>query len=278
VQESWATLFSSLSEKEKAKFSSYACNSLDDYLEKLKEACQREGERSYFLKVLEWFEPMFKTVELVLPAVSVGIQAYPNPGSLVLGGIVGVLDITRRLLRYQSLSLQMLAEMGRKVKILLEYERDVYKDDAQVQKTTLKAYGAIIAFCSKAFRFLTSEDGHLRARVKGFSLMIIKDFESQLGKEVQNFETHMEELEDRVRLCDRRRLMELHDNQEAYAKIGKTISAGLQRQGEILERLWKNQQDKDERSYSRSKFSGPFTNFFSRRESAEEKEGRKEVS
>jgi hypothetical protein len=31
------------------------------------------------------FEPIFKTVDLFMPTALVAIQAYPNPGSLILG-------------------------------------------------------------------------------------------------------------------------------------------------------------------------------------------------
>jgi hypothetical protein len=257
VREAWKSRCSSLGEEELRKFESYACSGLADYLEKIEAACQRHREESYGFKVIDWFEPLFKAVELFTPAVAVAIQAYPNPGSFVLGGIVGVLQTTRRLLSYQKLTVQMLAKMGKKARILLEYETDVYKDDYPVQRALVQVYGDIIAFCQKAFRFLT-ENGQLRAKVKGLGLILFRDYESQLGKEVQDFEYHIEDLEARACVCDKRRLKELRDSQEAHHKEFGQVFADtreyFQRQDGFLVNLLKREQDLRDRSYFQSSF------------------------
>jgi hypothetical protein len=251
VKEAWKSRCSSLGEEEWKKFESYACSSLADYLEKLEAACQRHREESYGFKIVEWFEPIFKAVELFTPAAAVAIQAYPNPGSLVLGGIVGVLQTTNRLLSYQKLTVQMLAKMGRKARKLLEYEKDVYKDDYPVQRALVQVYGDIIVFCQKAFRFLT-ENGQVRAKVKGLGLILIRDYESQLGKEVQDFEDNIEYLEEKACLCDKRRLKELRESQEAHHKeIGQLVADNqeyFQRHDSLLVNLLKREQDLRERS------------------------------
>lgn len=253
VKTAWSLRCSSLGEDERKTFESYACSGLADYLEKLEAACQKHREESYGFKVIDWFEPMFKAVELFTPAAAVAIQAYPNPGSLVLGGIVGVLQTTSRLLSYQKLTVQMLAKMGRKARILLEYEKDVYKDDFPVQKGLVEVYGDIIAFCQKALRFLT-ENGQLRAKVKGLGLVLFRDYESQLGKEVQDFEAHIEDLEARACLCDKRRLKELRDSQEAHRKEFGQVAADtreyFQRHDAFLANLEKREQDVRERTCS----------------------------
>jgi hypothetical protein len=257
VKEAWKSRCSSLGEEERKKFESYASSGLADYLEKLEAACQRHREEHYGFKVIAWFEPIFKVAELFTPVASVAIQAYPNPGSLVLGGVVAVLQITSRLLSYQKLTVQMLSKMGRKARILLDYEKDVYKDDYPVQKALVQVYGDIIAFCQKAFRFLT-ENGQLRAKVKGLGLILFRDYESQLNKEVQAFESHIEDLESRACLCDKKRLKELRDSQEAHHKqFGQIVSDTreyFQRHDDIIENLLKREQDLRERSCLQSSF------------------------
>jgi hypothetical protein len=197
-------------------------------------------------KIGTWFMPLFKAVELLTPAAGMAIQAYPNPGSLVLGGIIGILQLTNRLMFYQKSTLRMLVKMGRKAHILLEYERDVYKDDSAVQKAIIIVHGDILAFCQKAFRFLT-KNGELRARVKGLSLIMFKDYESQLGKEVEDFENDMENLKERLSISDRKRLMELRDSQKDQdKKLGQGFAESheyLKRQEDRFEKLYKREQD-----------------------------------
>ena len=245
-----------MGEEERKKFESYSCGSLADYVKKLEEACWRHKKESYALRILDWFEPILKAVELFMPPASMAIQAYPNPGSLVLGAIVGVLQITSRLLSYQKLTVQMLARMGRKARILLEYERDVYKDNDDVQIALVYVYGNIIAFCQKAFRFI-NEKGQLRAKVKG--LKLFNDFESQLGKEVQDFEDHIEDLQEKAWLCDKRRLKKLHDSQEAHHKQFGHIFAEtrdhMQRHDNFLDNWLKRDQDLRESPHVHSSFN-----------------------
>lgn len=236
-----------LKEEEVNLFESHACQNLAAYLERLELACQNHQRAR--LKIMEWFEPIFKAVELFTPAAAVAIQAYPNPGSLVLGGIVGILQITSRLIHFQKLTLQMLARMGRKAHVLLEYQTNVYKYDASVQKALVRVYGDIIAFCLKAFQILDGKE--LRARVKGVGLILFRDFESRLGTEAHNFESHLEDLQDRALMSDRRRLKEVHERQEAHhQKAGEAFDQAreqFQHNNELLENMFKRERDLRER-------------------------------
>lgn len=244
-----------MGKEERKKFESYACNGLSDYVQKLEAACWRHRKESYSLRILDWFEPILKAVELFIPSASLAVQAFPNPGSLVLGAIVGVLQVTSRLLNYQKLTVQMLARMGRKARILLDYEKDLYKDNDDVQIALVYVYGNIIAFCQKAFRFI-NDKGQLRAKVKG--LKLFNDFESQLGKEVQDFEHHIEDLQEKAWLCDKRRIKKLHDSQEAhYEQFGQVFAETrdhLQRHDDFLDSWLKKDEDLRERPHVQSSF------------------------
>ena len=59
--------------QERKKFESYACSGFADYLEKLETARQWHREESYTFKVIDWFEPIFKAVELFTFAAAVTI-------------------------------------------------------------------------------------------------------------------------------------------------------------------------------------------------------------
>lgn len=181
-----------------------------------------------------------------MPAVGVAIQAYPNPGSLILGGIIGAMQATSRFHDYQRLTVQLLARMGRKAHILQEYETMVYKSDIQVQKALVDVYGDMIQFCQKAVQF-TTKNGKLIARVKGFKLVMFRDFEAQLGSFAQAFETHIEHLETLGWLCDKKRLKDLHDNLNARYTTGEQAGADnsvhFQRLGAAMDHLLKRDRE-----------------------------------
>jgi hypothetical protein len=246
VTEAWKARCAELGEDERKKFESYACGGLADYLEKLKDACQKHGDENRALKIVDWFEPIFDAVELFMPAVTVAVQAYPNPGSLILGGIIGVMQATSRFQDYQRLTVQLLARMGRKAHILEEYETVVYKSDIQVQKALVDVYGDMIQFCQKAVQF-TTKNGKLIARVKGFKLVMFRDFEAQLGSLAQAFETHIEHLETLGWLCDKKRLKDLHDNLNARytaaEQAGTDNSVHFQRLGAAMDHLLKRDRE-----------------------------------
>jgi hypothetical protein len=237
-----------LKENEKKSFETLAltCNGLDEYVAKLQASCQEHQDGSVLFRVLDWFEPIFKVVELFMPVAATSIQAYPNPGSLVLGGIMAVVQTTGRVIRYQKLTLQMLTKMSIKAQVFSEYDKakDLYREDTEVQIALVKVYGDIIRFCSKAVRHITNENGELKAKVKRLVLSLITDFESRLGEEVDSFQIHVEQLQERALLCDKKRLKRIADNQEAQRQeLGLTLEKHFRRQGDdIREMIEKKEQ------------------------------------
>jgi hypothetical protein len=92
---------------------------------------------------------------------------------------------------------------------------------------------------------------------------LFRDYESQFGKEVQDFEDHMEDVQAGACLCDARRLKELRENQEAHHKeLGRMveetreIGRHLQRHADFVMNSWEREQDLRERSYIRLSFYG----------------------
>jgi len=253
VKEAWKTYSSTLTQDERKTFESYACDGFNSYMRKLEDACREHRDKSRAFKILDWFDPIFKAVELFLPAAKIAVQAYPNPGSLVLGGIVGVVQITNRFKNFQKLAMQNLARMGRKARILQEYETTVYKSDFWVQAALIQVYGDMMAFCLKAFR-LVSKNKKKMARVKGFRLLLIRDFEAQFGKEVEDFENHLEALEAHACLCDKKRLQELHNNLSEHNRAIGQVVAGNEEQreriDELVTQLWKRDQELQRRAYA----------------------------
>ena len=166
VAEAWKRVYERLKLKsdEKAAFESRTADGLQAYLSKLNDACERRSEGRF--SISSWFEPLFKAVELFTPAAAVAVQAYPNPASLVLGGIVGVLQVTERYRNYQKRAMQELAKMGTKTRKLLEAEVILYKNEDSVQRALVPVYGDIIEFCLAAFRFVTETKARVIGRGK----------------------------------------------------------------------------------------------------------------
>ena len=251
MREAWERRCSSLGDEERRQFESYACNGLAEYTTRLAAACQKHRDESKIFRVFDWFEPLLKAVDLFVPAAAVAIQAYPNPSSLVLGGIVATLQTTSRLLNYQKLAIQMLSKMGKKTVVFMEYEKEIYKDDYLVQRALVEVYGDIIDFCRKAVRQV-NEKGKLQIKVKGVVLSIFRDFESHLGEEVKRFENDVEDLEYKALLCGRRRLLELQQGQEAHRKESNEASGAHSRRlndiRELQVKLWERHVSLHQRS------------------------------
>ncbi|KAJ6789895.1 hypothetical protein PWT90_03409 [Aphanocladium album] len=211
VIEAWKARCAKLRDDERQQFESHACLGLPGYLEELAKICQDHRTESRAFRFVDWFEPLYTAVELFMPVATVAIQAYPNPGSLILGGIIAALHATNRLRDYHRRTVQLLAQMGRKAHILQEYETVVYETDSQVQMALVDVYGDIIDFCQNAVGFAAKNAKKIR-RVKGFRMLIFRDFEAQLGAFGRAFDIHIEHLENLGWLCDKKRLKDLHDH------------------------------------------------------------------
>jgi hypothetical protein len=204
-----------LSDAERKEFASHTRNGLDEYLEALKQACELHAEHSVVQNALNWFEPLFKTIELFQPVWTILSGTHPG-GTLALGGVMSILQATNKLDQYQSSTLKMLAKMGRKSRLMSEYETDLYKDDNELQILCVQVIGDILAFCQKGVQILDGQStSEIKAKIKGLKLAFFHDFESRLGEQVDAFEQHMEQLEMRAAICDKKRLKQALDALDA---------------------------------------------------------------
>ena len=204
IKRSWEKL--KLTEAEKRHFESHACTDLPKYLGMIKDACENNSTQARVVNAIHWVEPLFKLVELFVPAADAISSAYPNPSSLVLGGIKGVLSLTTRMEQYQTLTLQWLEHMGSKARVIMEYEGDLYSEELTVQGALVDVYVDIITFCARAFRITPKDKTGIKAKVKGFKMTLFRDFHSFLGEDVKSFEKHLNFLEHARSVCDSRRV------------------------------------------------------------------------
>lgn len=213
LAKAWKERFPELSDDERQRFEALTCNGLDAYLQTLKAACEEHAEQNVVNRALDWFGPIFRAVELFQPIIGVVAGAHPG-GNLALGGVMSILQTTKGFEQYQSCTLQMLARMGRKASVISEYGADLYKDNDQLQVLLVQVIGDILTFCYKSCRIIDAKGG-LKAKIRGLKLVIFRDFQSQLGKEVEVFEGHMEQLDSLAAVCDKKRLKKILDNLES---------------------------------------------------------------
>ena len=196
LESAWKAYKHDFSEDDRKVFEDHACHGIEEYMDKLVNACQLHRDAHIRHKIYAWFEPIVNSVRLFVPVAESAMKAAPIPGAAVLGGIVALISIAERLFEYQKRSMQMLEEISISLRTLLIYEKDLYKDIDLVTKALELVYGDILTFCSRAIHFLVdkTEKGDLRARIKGFKFMTFQDFEARLGKVVDSFNRHMRQL------------------------------------------------------------------------------------
>lgn len=176
-------------------------------------ACETHSKESVVHNALEWFDPIFKIIELFNPIISTVVGAHPG-GNLALGGIMGILQSTNKLEQYQTCTLQMLAKMGRKASIISEYQSSLYDSDDELQALLVQVVGDIIVFCDRGIRILDTTRG-VRAKIRGLKLSFFRDFQTRLGEQVDAFDDHMDRLDSRAAICDKRRLRQILDDLES---------------------------------------------------------------
>lgn len=213
MQGSWEKQCLKLTAEERELFLSHACSNLEDYLQSIQKAYERNKDQDARFKALEWVEPIFRTIELLTPALAIGVQAYPNPGSLVLGAISAIVHAFSRLTSYLRLTVQVLGEMAHKASVFFKYDGEIYNDEPALQDAIIRVYGDILVFCRKAFRF-KKRNGKSLAKIKGVALVLFTNFESHFDQELQNFRNHVDEVESLASICDKRRLERLLKTQE----------------------------------------------------------------
>lgn len=254
VLDAWKARCDSLTAEERRLFESVAngCSGLDQYVKKLETACQKHRDESTLFKIFDWLDPFLTAVNIFMPIPQAMVQSYPNPGALVLGGIVAVVDATNRFRDYQKLTLQMLSQMSSKATLSLQYEAEVYQGEAAVQAALVDVYGDIIDFCLKAVRVLSTM-GDIQAKVKGLALAIFRKYESHLGAEVARFERDVDILESKANLVDKLRIKQILENQQDFnQKLGSAMGEHFRREQEyrdLRETMWKKKEEIDKRKY-----------------------------
>ena len=218
VMAAWKTHLGKLSEAEREMFLKYRKSDLAQYVSGIEDICRKQGDQSKGLGVARLFKPLFGTMNLYAPVARIMIQADPTSSALVLGGITCVMAINDRVLTYHDKIVEMLADMGEKIPILIEYGSEIHQNNDSVQEALVEVFGDILQFCSKAYHMYWDKDGKPRTSAYTFIKALGKSFEMHFGETVQKFEKDLQHFEDRAQLCDRRETKDFRSLQVQYMR------------------------------------------------------------
>lgn len=141
---------------------------------------------------------------------SAASQADPYPSSLVIGGIIGLLQISKDFDLYQQHMMKWLSKLSAKATLLMEFDICIYQYDEKVQEALVPIYGDILEFCQKALKLYVDEQGKRRNGIVVFGRSLIERFSDTFGRLIDNFEAHLDNYKAYALLCDSTRLMQVH--------------------------------------------------------------------
>ena len=140
---------------------------------------------------------------------SAASQADPYPSSLVIGGILGLLQISDNYDNFQLLISKWLSKLSAKASVLIEFDLCIYQYDEEIQDALVLVYGDILDFCQKALKLYVDEEGKRRSGFRLLGKSLIERFSDSFGQITDNFDAHLEQYRTRASLCDSRRLLQI---------------------------------------------------------------------
>ena len=161
-QLAWQNHVAKLTEKEREMFLNGNIGEIDNYVAALDAASKRQRKDSRAVKISEKLKPLIDALNMYAPIAHTMSQADPSPSAFVLGGISCVLSILPRFLEYQASIIEMLSNMADGMALLSRYEKEIYENDAQIQKCLIDLYGDVLDFCREASKLLYEENGKPR--------------------------------------------------------------------------------------------------------------------
>ena len=191
-----------------------------DNIHKQNSSFRPQAERlSKFLNLLNRF----------MGGIAIGVQAYPEISSLVVGAVRIVIDLAIDFVTFFSRLTDMLCEFEDYLKPLAEYAK-ASEDFALVQETVANVYGDLLDFCKKVRRVFVDTEGRSRkwTSLRLFLRQQWEPFETEFAPIKTNMQHHMDVLAHSVRS------LQLNDSLEAKQERhrlkakenGKSIKSG----------------------------------------------------
>ena len=206
--QAWNQQLAKLSHEDRAFFLEHARDQVQNFAKVVQKACSTHLKESHTSKINALLRPFCRTLGMYMPAASAASQADPYPSSLVVGGIVGLLQISDNFDAYQSGITDWLSKLGEKAGVLLEYDLCLYQFDSRVQQTLVAIFGDVLDFCQKALHIYVKETGERRSGLWVLARSMVKKFQDEFGQIIKNFELHLEIYKERAMQANTRRIQE----------------------------------------------------------------------
>ena len=223
-----------LDPKERDFLLRYATGSVESFSSFVQRVCEKHRKQSRISKINDLLRPFCKTLGMYMPVASAASQADPYPSSLVIGGIIGLLQISDGFDLYQQQIMKWLSKLSAKAALLIEFDICIYQYDDEIQDALVLIYGDILDFCQKALKLYINEEGNRRSGFVVFGKSLIERFSDTFGEIVDSFEIHLDSYKARAQLCDSKRLIQIYwvvinsamQNHEAHKEIKDSLAAG----------------------------------------------------
>ena len=137
-----------------------------------------------------------------MPAAAAGAQANPYPSSIVIGGVLGLLQISDGYEAYQQELADWLAKLAETAEALSEYDLCIYNYDPGVQEALVWIYGDILDFCQDALRLYEKRNGARKTGVRILGHSTVEKFPDRFGHLVARLNRHMDLYRERASRCD----------------------------------------------------------------------------
>jgi hypothetical protein len=133
----------------------------NNLLSRVRECDDAHKQSSIFRPQAARLEKFLNLLNRFMGGIAIGIQAYPEISSLVVGAVRIVIDLAIDFTAFFSKLTDMLCQFEDYLEPLAEYAK-ASQDSVLVQETVAKVYGDLLDFCQKAHRTFVDTSGNLR--------------------------------------------------------------------------------------------------------------------
>lgn len=181
-----------LSEAEKDAFLS-SSRTLDErhILDRISTLDQSHHDASRFRKWAPKLENTLRVLHRFMDAISVAMQGFVEPSSIVIGAMRIVLNVATGFVEFFTKLAEMICRLGDFLGPLAEYAKAPSQLDT-LQESLAAVYGDLLQFCRSANTVFTGSDGQRRtwASFRIFWRVNWVPFEVEFGSIESNFQHH----------------------------------------------------------------------------------------
>ena len=183
-----------LTDAEKEAFRK-ASRSIDEtnLLSRVRECDDVHKQSSIFRPQAARLEKFLNLLNRFMGGIAIGIQAYPEISSLVVGAVRIVINLAIDFTAFFSKLTDMLCQFEDYLGPLAEYAK-TSQDSVLVQETVAKVYGDLLAFCRKARSIFVDTSGNPRKWTswRSFLRQQWEPFETEFGPIRTDMQRHLD--------------------------------------------------------------------------------------